>query len=152
MEVVQKARRRRRARYGSTVAVHGVLLWLVNVSPGWQSWDFLSAQFAEVVPVLNAFLVCGLGFNLAYLRSEGRLLHGLGDAASATLALMGMARLFVVFPFAVPSQRWDVPLRVALGLAMVGAFVGVVAGLGSVARTLHERSHLLRRPGSTSAD
>ena len=137
--------RRRHIGYGVHVLVDAVLLWLINVAPGWEVLTFLTQQAVQVVGIVNAALLLDLVLNLTYLLRESSLTKGLGDAATATLELIVLARLFVIFPFSLPSAQWEIPLRIALGVGMVASFIGVVAGWGRVARALHVRSHGARR-------
>ncbi len=133
----------RRAGYVLAIVFDVVLLVVLNVEPGWESSAFLTADAGDVIGLVNALLLLSLGLNVSYLFSESPLLHGLGDAAIATLCLVVLARLFVLFPFKVPASgfNWELAVRILLGLAMAASFVGVVAGLGRVARTLHVRAH-----------
>jgi len=137
----------RRLGRAAAAAVCAALLWAVNVSPGWQSWSVLTEEFARVVGVLNVSLAIGLVTNVVLLVRATPLLAGLGDAVTATLSLVVLAKLFVVLPFDVDAEGfdWGLAIRVLLGVAMIGAFVGVVAGLGEVARVLHVRGHLRER-------
>jgi hypothetical protein len=119
-------------------AVDVVLLVLINVWPGWQSWMSLTSAAGTVVPLANAALLVGLAGNLLLAVRETPLRRGVVDAATSTLVLVLLARLFTVFPFAVaPDSAGRVVVRILLGLGMIAAFAGLVTGLGRVARALH---------------
>ncbi len=137
----------RRAGRVAAAALNGALLWLINVSPGWQSWSFLTADAEQVLLIANASLAVGLLVNAGLVIAEPLLLRGLAIALNATLLLVLLAKLFVVFPFAMAGAEagWDQAVHIGLGLAMAGVFVALVAGLGDVARSMHVSTHLRRR-------
>lgn len=121
------------------------LFWAINQSPGWAAWQFLTEDFDPMVRLVNIALLAGLFFNLAAALFDTGLWRGLRDAAGATFGLVVLARAFVLFPFAVAEDSTgEVVIRVVLGLSMIGAFIGVVAGWGLIARELHLRTNYRR--------
>jgi hypothetical protein len=135
----------RRVGYMLAIAVNGLLLYLINVAPGWEAWSFLTPEFGDLVRLVDASLVSGLVLSLVTLVVDTPFWRGLRDGVSATFALVVLARLFVIFPFAIDEDSiWRIVLRAVLGLAMVGAFIGIVAGLGRVARAMHVRANYRR--------
>lgn len=133
-----------RAGYAAAAAVCAVLLWVINVAPGWQAWGFLTAQTADVLGVANLALLVGLASNAAAMVWGTPLLRGLRDALASTFALILLARLFVAFPFDIDSPGWRIAMRVLLGVLMAVSFVVLVTGWGRVARALHVNVHLRR--------
>ena len=138
---IEMPRRWRRTGFVALALINAVLLVLLNASPGWQTMTFLTEDFGEVLGLINASLLCSLLFNTIAAFTRSLLLRGAGEAIAATVALVALAKLFAVFPFSLPSPGWELPVRALLGLAMVGTFIALVAGLGRVARALHIRSH-----------
>jgi hypothetical protein len=135
---------RRTAALLAVLACAG-LLWAVNQSPGWQAWQFVTEDFGKMVRLVNAALVSGLVLNLVALIYDSGFWRGARDAIGATFGLIVLARLFVLFPFPVGEDDFWLPaIRVLLGVAMVGAFIGVVAGWGRIARELHVRVNYRR--------
>jgi hypothetical protein len=121
------------------------LLWVINGTPGWESWNFLTEDFGKMVRLLNAALIIGLFLNVMALITDSGGWRGLRDAVGATFGLVILARLFVLFPFAVADDSAEkLAIRVLLGVAMVGAFIGVVTGWGLIARELHTRVNYRR--------
>jgi len=136
---MQMPTRWRRIGFVALAVVNAALLVLLNASPGWQSMTFLTEAFGEVIGLVNASLLCSLLFNTIAVFTRSLLLRGAGEAIVATVTLVTLAKVFVVFPFSLPSSGWELPVRVVLGIAMAGTFVTLVAGLGRVARALHLR-------------
>lgn len=134
----------RRAGYLVAIVANGTLLWLINISPGWASWGFLTERTSDVLALVNTALIVGAVSNAVLLVRDTPLLRGLRAALTATFALVVLAQLFVRFPFNTSAGR--VPLSIVLGLFMVVAFVGLVMGWSRVARALHVNAHLRRGP------
>jgi len=57
----------RRLGYTIAVVVNAVLLYAVNVWPGWQAVPFLTAETAAVVPLVNASVLVSLVANAVYV-------------------------------------------------------------------------------------
>ena len=140
-------RRRRLRRLAALLAALacGGLLWAINQNPGWQTWDFLTEDFGKMVRLVNAALISGLVLNLVALILDSGFWRGARDGIGATFGLIILARLFVLFPFPVADDGfWRLAIHVLLGVAMVGAFIGLVAGWGRIARELHMRVNYRR--------
>lgn len=135
----------RRVGYALALAANVLLLYVINITPGWESWSFLTTDFADLLRLVNASLVAGAVLSLVTFLSDTAFWRGIRDGVNATFTLVVLARLFVVFPFAIDEDSpWRLVVRVLLGLGMVGAFIGIVAGLGRVARALHVRANYRR--------
>ena len=126
----------RRAGYAVTIVVDAVLLYLVNVSPGWQALPFLTDGFAEVLPLVNVSLVAGLLVNAVQLVVDPRWLVASGQAVLAAIALAVSVELLRVFPFdfSTYSFDWELLTRVVLWVAVLGSAIGVVASLVQIGR------------------
>ena len=61
----------RRAGYLIGALLNGALLWLVNVSPGWQAVPFLTQEFDGVLPLSMALARGG-----RWRRDSGAWVHG----------------------------------------------------------------------------
>lgn len=129
------SRAARRAGYVVAVAVNVVLLWLVDVSPGWSALHFLTGAFTEVLPLLNLSLAATVAANLVYLVRDSRRVRAIGQATLSAIGLALAARLLVVFPFDFSAYAgdWELVTRVVLVLALVGSAVGVITGLARLA-------------------
>jgi hypothetical protein len=81
-----------------------VLLYVVNVRPGWQSLPFVTDEATQVVWLLNVVLVLGLVANFAYLFNDSTRLRALGSYAMAGVTVLFLVRLLETFPFDFGSQ------------------------------------------------
>jgi hypothetical protein len=128
----------RRFGYLLAGAINAAILAVLHLGPGWQRFGFLSERFADVLGVMTLSLVVGLLVDLLYVRYDPVWLKRLGDAVTALLACIVLARMWTVFPFdlAPDWQGWDTPLRAVLGFLTVGAGIGVVASLAELVALL----------------
>jgi hypothetical protein len=120
----------RRGGYLLSAVVNLVLLWLLLVEPGWRWLGFLTEDFTAVMGWLTLSLVVGVAVNLAFIGFDPPWARRLGDALSAGVASVAMARLWSVFPFDLGTwSGWQTALRVALGVACIATAIGAVANL-----------------------
>jgi hypothetical protein len=116
-------------RVGHTLAalVQLAMVYVVNWWPGWRSVSFLTPDAARVVWLFNLAVVVGVALNLAYLVQDPAWLTALGDAVTAGFGLAVFVRTWLVFPFQFTDTTidWALLVRVTLGLAIVGAAVGL---------------------------
>lgn len=124
----------RRTGYIIGALVNGVILWLVNVSPGWQVVPFLTPEFASVVPLVNASIAVGLVANLVYVVSDPPWLRAAGDAVVPAVGLIPLIALWRTFPFAFEGQSfdWEIVVRMLLGVGIVGSLIGIVVAVVSL--------------------
>jgi len=122
-----------RVGYVIAVVVNAALLIVINVRPGWHSFDFLTDAFAEVLPIVNLSLVVGMVVNAAYLAFNPRWFRSLGQLLMSIVGLVVAWRLLVVFPFE-PEAGWDALARSLLVLALLGSGVGVLVSLVHLVR------------------
>lgn len=122
--------------YAIAVAINLVLLWAVNVTPGWRWLPFLTEDFSAVVGFVSISLLAGAAVNLVYLGYDPHWLKRLGDAATGVIAVVVLVLLLRVFPFSLgPAWAgWETPLRIVLVLATVGTAISVVANLALALR------------------
>lgn len=119
----------RRAGYGMAALVQLAMLYVVNWWPGWHSATFLTPDAAQVVWLFNLAIAVGVVFDLAFLVHDPRWLTALGDVVTAGLGLAVLVRTWKVFPFQFTDTTidWALFVRFGLGLAIVGAAVGLFA-------------------------
>jgi hypothetical protein len=118
----------RRAGYVIAVLLNAALLVLVNRWPGWEALPFLTTDTRLVIAVVNASVLVNLAANLVYLARDPRWLKALGDTLTTAVGLVAMVRIWQVFPFDFgdSSVDWTLLARVALGLGIAGAAIGVI--------------------------
>ena len=132
------SRSTRRAGYLLSVVINLVLIWLVNVEPGWEALAFLTAEFSRVVGFVNLSLLVGAAVNLGYVLADPQWAKRLGDAVTAAIALGVLLQLLTVFPFDLGADRsgWETALRTVLALACVGTAIGIIASLAQLLRSI----------------
>jgi hypothetical protein len=113
-----------------------LLLWLINVSPGWDWVPFLAPEFVEVVDLINASLWLGLVLNLSYLLADPPWARALGDAATGVIGAVVLWMLWQDFPFVLSGgwADWADVLRVALAVLTVLTVISVVANVAKAIR------------------
>jgi len=143
----------RRAGYAVAVFVNLVLLFLLNIRPGWRAAPFLTDDTPHVLVLLNLSLLAGIVANLVYILADGPWVKTVGDLTTTTIGLAVLLRIWQVFPFdfAAYAVNWGLILRIvtALGLAGTGIalVVNAVALIGLSAgrpRNTGSRTHALR--------
>ena len=122
----------RRLGHVVTVLVNVFFLVVLNLWPGWGVLPFLTPQMSEVISVLNLSLIVGALLQIALLVNDGPRLRLFAEAATSAMSALVLSRLLVVFPFdvATASIDWSWPLRVLLGLALLGSLIGTAVALG----------------------
>lgn len=118
----------RRVGYGVSIGVNGVLLFLINVAPGWAVLPFLTADFTAVLPWVNASMALGIVTTIGYLAVDTPRIKGIGDLLTQAVGLIAMIRLWQVFPFDFGSDpgAWPTVFRVFLAFGIVGAAIGMI--------------------------
>lgn len=127
-------------RFGYLIAmlINGVLLYLVNVSPGWDVVPFLTHDTTRVIGWVNASIAAGIIANALYLVMDQRWFRAVGEIAVTAIGLAAMVRLWQAFPFAFDDQGvpWHLVVRWLLAIGMVGSAIGIVANLVTFVRAL----------------
>ncbi|HET6530863.1 MAG TPA: hypothetical protein VFH03_09665 [Actinoplanes sp.] len=129
------------------MAVNLLMLYLINVRPGWDAVPFFTDETVEVLPLINLSLVVSVSVNLLYLGYDRRWFVGLGGLATTGVGLVALIRMWQVFPFDFTADStWALIVRVVLAFAIAGSvitwivqFVQMVAGLAEGRETLADR-------------
>ena len=112
---------------GATANV--VLLWAAHRLLGWGRPGFLTEDFTGVLPWITAACVVGIiGYGAMFVAAERFFPRLLNDAVTAGVSCLGIWRTLQIFPFDFSTYDvdWSWPLRVLLGVALIGAFFGLV--------------------------
>jgi hypothetical protein len=137
----------RRVGYLFGAAINLLLLWFVTVQPGWRWVPFLTEDFVEVVGLVIVSLLVGVAVNLLYLAADPRWFKYLGDAVTAAIACVILARMWAIFPIDLGDWGgWETTARVLIALGCIGTGIGAVANLAQAAQTLTEREGQSGRP------
>ena len=76
-----------------------VLLYVVNIWPGWDVVPFLTAETVSVLTLVNLSIVSNLATNVVYLINDRPWLKALGTVVTTTVAMIALVRFWRVFPF-----------------------------------------------------
>ncbi|HET8615500.1 MAG TPA: hypothetical protein VFL94_08245 [Actinomycetales bacterium] len=130
----------RRLGYTIALAINAVMLYLVNVSPGWDAVPFLTRDTTQVIGWVNASIAAGIIANAFYIAMDPRWFRAFGEAVVTVIGLVSMVRLWQVFPFAFDDEGipWHLVVRWLLAIGIVGSVIGVITNLVAfVARARH---------------
>ncbi|MGK3649691.1 hypothetical protein [Pseudarthrobacter enclensis] len=118
--------------------VNAVLLWAINIWPGWRAVPFLTGDVELVLGAVNASLIAGITANLLFAVVRSRGLQALGNLVVLAFGLAALIRLWDVFPFDFSGgwSGWTAVARAFLVLGMAGTVIGAVAELVALFRSL----------------
>lgn len=122
----------RRAGFLVGSVINAVLLFLVNVRPGWEAVPFLTADTTLVLGLVNAtLLVALLSGLLCSAAVDAPRVRALTDLAQNAVGLAALVRIWQVFPFDFEGDGldWALVVRWVLGLGMFGSVIGMVSAL-----------------------
>jgi hypothetical protein len=128
----------RRLGYTIAMAVNAVMLYLVNVSPGWDAVPFLTHDTTQVVGWVNASIAASIIANALYLAMDPRWFRALGETIVTVVGLVAMVKLWQVFPFAFDDVGvpWHLIVRWLLAVGIVGSAIGIIANVVTFVRSL----------------
>ena len=126
----------RRVGYGFAVAINAVLLWLINVWPGWDTAAFLTEDFTKVLGLVNASIAVGIAVNVMYLIADPVWFKALGDLLVTAVGIAAMWAMWTVFPFdfGTSAVPWDVFVRIGLVLGLAGSGIAIIVQLVTLVR------------------
>ena len=132
----------RRAGYVAAALVNAVMLYVVNVWPGWQAVPFLTEGVSLVLGLVNASIAVNLVANLVYLLADPRWLKLLGDVLTTSVGLAARLQIWRVFPFdfSDSSFDWALVARVAIGVGIGGSAIAIVVDLVSLVKSMWRAS------------
>lgn len=91
----------RAPRFGYAVAVfiNLVILYVLNVRPGWDALSFLTDATPRVLVLVNLSLLAGIVANAVYVGADGPWVKTVGDLTTTTISLAVLVQIWRVFPF-----------------------------------------------------
>ena len=139
----------RRIGYAVAVAVNVAFLVIVNniVDWGWLPW--LTEDFSDVLPIMNASLIASIVANVVYIAYDRPWFKGLTELGLLVIALIVTIRFWQVFPFDFSAYDfdWGTLVRWLLGVALFGICVAMLVQVIQLARLAMSAG---REPGRPS--
>lgn len=127
----------RRTGYLVSVLVNVLMLFGVNVWPGWEAVPFLTADMTLVIGLVNASIIVGIVANVVYLVRDSRWVRAIGDIATNSVGLAAMVRLYQVSPFDFSGStfEWIRVVQILLFVGIAGALIGIIVAIVSLVRS-----------------
>ena len=132
----------RRAGYTVAMTVNLILLFLVNVTPGWQAVPFLTESTTDVLLLVNLSMAAAVVANAVYSVFDPPWVRALGDALTTSVGLASLVRIWQVFPFDfdTTAMPWDLVARWVIGVGIFGCIVAIIVALVRFVRALVAQS------------
>ena len=135
-EAIISKRTGRRIGYAIAVALNVAFLLIANniLDWGWLPW--LTEDFSDVLPIMNASLIASIVVNTVYLVYDADWFKGLTQLGLLILSLIVTIRFWQVFPFDFSAYDfgWGTLVRWLLGLALFGVCVAILVQVIQLAR------------------
>lgn len=128
----------RRVGFVVAAACNALLLYAINVWPGWEELSFLTAETPRVLGVVNLSLVAGLVTNVVYVAFDPPVVRTAGDLVTTAIGMVACIQVWRVFPFDFDDWWFDATLLVRA--LLIVAVVGSVIGIATQVTTLLYRS------------
>ncbi len=120
----------RRVGYAIGALVNVALLVALNVWPGWDAVPFLTADFEQVLGLINLSLAVGFLTSVANFALDNFGAKALGDLATNVIGIAVSVRLLQVFPFDFSGGfDWSWIVRTLLVIGVIGSFFGAGAAV-----------------------
>lgn len=137
----RQPRSARRVGYVFAVLFNAAGLYLINVWPGWEAVPFLTGDTRQVLGIVNAVVLTTLAVNVVYLFTDPRWLVALGGLVTSVLGLIGLIRIWEVFPFDFDdsSVDWTLLFHIGLVIGVAGSCIAILVQLVQLTRALRLR-------------
>lgn len=127
----RRSRPARQAGYVVAIVINALILWVANnlLAWGWFSW--LTDDFVDVLPAINASLIVTIIAYALYVAYDGEWFRALGDIVTGIYSLLAGIAMWQVFPFDFSAYAFDWALvaRILVGLGLFGVSVGILVNV-----------------------
>lgn len=114
----------RRLGYLTGIAVSSGILFVVNSVLTWNVVPFLTADFEQILPVVNVSLVSSIGVNAVWVLYDAAWIRTAGQIILNAVGIAVFALTLRVFPFDFLAYQFDWELLIRLTL--VGLIIALV--------------------------
>lgn len=124
----------RRFGYGVAIAINLVLVWIVGSLLQWEVLGFLTAEFADLVPLIQLGLWVTVAANVVYIMNDRSFSTRAARLVVDIVNLFVTFRIFDVFPFDFSAHtfNWGLVFRAVLVIALVATAIGALVHLGQL--------------------
>ena len=121
----------RRVGYVVAVLVNLLLLFIVNNLLEWDVLPWLTEEFEDVLPIMNASIMASIVVNALYIVYDARWFKALGELVTLGFSIAVGVTLLRVFPFdfSAYSWNWEATTRVIIVLAIVAMVIAVIVNI-----------------------
>lgn len=126
----------RRIGYIAAILVNLLIYGFINVWPGWESFDFVTIEAADVVPLINLSIAVAIVVNLVYVVYDGYRVKALGEMITSAVTLLVSSVVLSVFPFDFSAYAfpWTLLTGIVLLVAVLGSVIAIIVNLGRLIR------------------
>lgn len=119
----------RQTGYAIAAGLNAVMLWVVSQLLEWGWPTFLTADFEEVLPIIQLSFVASIAANLAHMFYDPPWFKSAGQVVVSAIGLVAVLRILSVFPFDFTGYDlpWITISRAILWIAVFGTSIGVIA-------------------------
>jgi hypothetical protein len=134
----------RRFGYGMAIAINLFLVWFVGNLMEWELVAFLTAEFADLVPLIQLGLWVTIAANVVYILDDRSFSTRAARLVVDIVNLFVTFRVFDVFPFdfSAHSFNWGFVFRAVLVIALVGTAISAVIHVGQLLKPSEPRMAL----------
>ena len=113
------------------IIVNLLVYGFINTWPGWDSFDFVTADAADVVPLVNLSIGVSILANIVYLVVDAPRVKAIGEMVVSAVAMVVSVIVLSVFPFDFSAYTfpWELLTRVVLVIAVIGSGISVLVNL-----------------------
>lgn len=127
----RRSRPSRQAGYVVAIVINALILWVANnlLAWGWLPW--LTDDFVDALPAINASLIVTIIAQALYVAYDGQWFRALGDIVTSVYALLAGIAMWRVFPFDFSAYPFDWALvaRWVVGVGIFGVSVAILVNL-----------------------
>ena len=124
----------RRFGYGVAIAINLLLIWFVGNLMDWELVAFLTAEFADLVPLIQFGLWVTVAANVVYMMNDRSFSTRAARLVVDIVNLFVTFRVFDAFPFDFSAHtfNWGFVFRAVLVIALVGTAISAIVHLGQM--------------------
>jgi hypothetical protein len=125
----RRPRGMRQAGYAATIVIDAIFLFVANNILSWDVLPWLTEEFSDVLPIMNASLLASLVVNAVYLMFDPPVFRSVCELALLALTIAVGVTMLRVFPFdfAAYTFDWEIVTRWIIGITLVAMCIGFVA-------------------------